>query len=1285
MSSRKHPLISVYLDVSSGDPHLLDRLDTLIGWGWLTDDQAKVLALQYLSEALPEPSEVETPPQTAASPPPPPPPPRRSPELLRSLKAEFSVRWLLFLGMFMVAISSVVLAASQWERFDRTAQYLVLFTYTSVFWGVSQWTKRRDNLQLTARTLEIIGVLLVPVNFWAIDGFGLWNHWGGWLTIAIATPVLVTIIARYPPWQDRRSYKFGTGAVYLASAIAHWGWTFVNWPVSAIYLSIALTGVTIAIPRRIAIADSLFLLYATIVLLGRGIVLVPLLPETLGLAVGAIGWIVLTLHEKHKNLQNPSKIKRPAIVALGLLLLVSGWLLSIETLTWQSLGVSLLALWWLGDRLRHNFNVGETIALFFIGLQAYWLTRDLIPPVVRSGAFSTGTQLTASQSHPWVLLSLTLLPYLFLVLWVGDRFYAHAPGDSPVETLRERQRDARKCAITLDLLTAIFALLLGLLGSANPATRSLYLLASSATLAVLTVRRASLPLNPIQPRLLLYLTHCGVLLSASSLLDWAIPGLSARTWGSVLTATAIAEWGLSATFNHLGTEDRPRFCWRTTLAESGLYFGLGLASLSYLGFQNIYLLDDSSLGNGGLVWFAIPIALSAIADRLPLDPRLGRTLATIATIAAVTLTTPTDATRLMGFGLATILSVVNTRSLKQVPTAAIAVGFGLFFAAQFLAIGVWGIPPISGHNWWLVVSGAIATFTLVEPPLRRRGTPLSHIYARSVGGWAIALGVVELLFLSIHTVGIFSDYSTLSVAILLANGILLAAIAVRLARQPSDWAILAFGWALESTVAQTVGYFDRSVLSLGVANIALGLATQWISQWWYRATERPLPQLWQAIPLAYGILGVLLRSGTVTAWTGWTTFGLAAIALGVGRRSPAAKPVLYAGIAGISAAAFELTWYQVAPFTLGDRLVLVATLASAIAYVYQIVKRPFSRYFGLPVAEVEAIAHLHWAIGSIVLVDSISRPIAQTSWVALGTGALLSRYAIRLGRRFPNPRERDLQGEIAAEAWVYAGIAEASAVIVYLIVRLPAVWQQTAIVWGGAIASCIAYFLYFLPWERWGWPARPWRYTALLWPAIAAIWSSQFCEVTAYPWYISAAIVASFYGFLSRRDRNLRIGYTAIALLNWAIWRGLGALQLSDPLWFVLPPSASLLYLAAVDPWLTSRRQPRHFVRIFATGLVCIVLFFQGNWILTGSIGLGFIFAGLMFRVRAFLYLGTGTFLLNAIERLIFLNTLSFFMRSLVGLTVGIFLIWIAATFETRREQIVTFVQNWLIELKQWE
>jgi uncharacterized membrane protein len=84
-------------------------------------------------------------------------------------------------------------------------------------------------------------------------------------------------------------------------------------------------------------------------------------------------------------------------------------------------------------------------------------------------------------------------------------------------------------------------------------------------------------------------------------------------------------------------------------------------------------------------------------------------------------------------------------------------------------------------------------------------------------------------------------------------------------------------------------------------------------------------------------------------------------------------------------------------------------------------------------------------------------------------------------------------------------------------------------------------------------------------------------------------------------------------------------------------------------------------------------------------VSLGFIFAGLMFRVRAFLYLGTGTFLLNAIERLIFLNTLSFFMRSLVGLTVGIFLIWIAATFETRREQIVTFVQNWLVELKQWE
>jgi len=103
----------------------------------------------------------------------PPPEPNFLTSMLQSLGAELSVRWLLFLGLFLVVVSSGVLAASQWERFPASGQYGVLFLYTLSFWGFSFWAGRQDNLRLTAQTLLIATLLLIPVNFWAMDSFKL--------------------------------------------------------------------------------------------------------------------------------------------------------------------------------------------------------------------------------------------------------------------------------------------------------------------------------------------------------------------------------------------------------------------------------------------------------------------------------------------------------------------------------------------------------------------------------------------------------------------------------------------------------------------------------------------------------------------------------------------------------------------------------------------------------------------------------------------------------------------------------------------------------------------------------------------------------------------------------------------------------------------------------------------------------------------------------------------------------------------------------------------------------
>jgi hypothetical protein len=38
-----------------------------------------------------------------------------------------------------------------------------------------------------------------------------------------------------------------------------------------------------------------------------------------------------------------------------------------------------------------------------------------------------------------------------------------------------------------------------------------------------------------------------------------------------------------------------------------------------------------------------------------------------------------------------------------------------------------------------------------------------------------------------------------------------------------------------------------------------------------------------------------------------------------------------------------------------------------------------------------------------------------------------------------------------------------------------------------------------------------------------------------------------------------------------------------------------------------------------------------------------------------------------------------------IGLAFGIVFIWIAATFETRRDRISALVQHWVVQLQSWD
>jgi hypothetical protein len=204
MSSQPNPLLRIELSVNASHPELLEGLDVWLHLGLLNHAQVKRLSQTYLTCLVPAPAVVAVPkPEIAASLPSDidwetgidaePLTPSPVVQIWQSLRDELSVRWLLFLGVFLVVVSSGVLAATQWRNFPGVAQYGVLWAYTVIFWGGSVWALKQRNLQLTAQTLRLITLLLMPVNFWAMDSFGLWRNPVEWVVMAIAAVSLTSI------------------------------------------------------------------------------------------------------------------------------------------------------------------------------------------------------------------------------------------------------------------------------------------------------------------------------------------------------------------------------------------------------------------------------------------------------------------------------------------------------------------------------------------------------------------------------------------------------------------------------------------------------------------------------------------------------------------------------------------------------------------------------------------------------------------------------------------------------------------------------------------------------------------------------------------------------------------------------------------------------------------------------------------------------------------------------------------------------------------------------------
>ncbi|MDY6899584.1 MAG: DUF2157 domain-containing protein, partial [Cyanobacteriota bacterium] len=964
-------------------------------------------------------------------------------------------------------------------------------------------------------------------------------------------------------------------------------------------------------------------------------------------------------------------------------------------------------------------------------LQSMFLGWRLLPYEFQSSIIKFAADLTNSQDNYWALLSVGLFPYVIFMVGFTNHLRnkqqkfkvveasSLSPDKSSDQTNskfskqtnlnKSSQQDApttNKPNIKIDIasfgeiLTLILGITLTAIALENPALRSLNLLLSTITLAIVTHQKfnqiLSPPSSPSSSLLpLTYLTHTTAILTLFSGINLFFPSISQEIWAVVCLVVMVAEWLFSSVNNGV---------W----SRSAWHIGLVLASLSYLLLSmNLELIGNNIFINQfsftnqsswGLSWLVTPVTLTIISTRNRERQRNKQIISILTIILAQFLTLPLPIVRLISLAVGVVTMFVNTKYLRNKASATITVGFGL----SFIAAMVWEFTSLSYAGWFVFF--AVTTLCLwIIRKLLQRGNELANIYAVATDFWGSTICGCELLFLSIHAISIywFGESDILLCAI--SAVIILVALAFRHFYESTNWTFYGIGWSVELLQLYLIEIFEFGIyevtnngspqlIYLAVANIGLGLITQFIGEWLQsKHYSENLPDRWHILPLLYAGFGVLLRYDTFDSWTGLSTLAVAWIVISIGKRNQKLKPLLYFGLVGVSIAAYELLFYQLQQAagsgTVGDGWVVLATLATGIAYSYRFLSPWLTSYLKLSSKELKMFAHFHWGLGSVLLAATLNSTVTAYQ-LALATGFLLSCYAIFEGRKATNSDESLSEASsrkiTEADIWIYIGLIQIACFRYFIPpASVVSVFLQQIRPWIAGVSCIFGYVLYILPWQRWGWLKRPWQITAYILP-LFYLWETR---IQIYS--ISLLLVAGYYLLIAKITNKIRFTYISLGLVNWALWRWFIELNLTDGLWYISSIGLSLMYIAQFDSLLKlpQNKVYRHGLRILASGIICgyATIFHQNTFVIPGILSLLAIFVGLALKTRAFLYVGTTSFVITAFYHLVIFTFDYPFLKWVVGLLVGITLIFIAANFESRRQQLNILIRNINNELKEWE
>jgi hypothetical protein len=1285
--------LKIELLIDAAHPDLLEGLEAWLRLGLISDRQVLLLAKSQLCLPLPltsnpvaaaiapPPTRTITPSTTATAEDPFPAleaipaatPPKRtvtaptSPrqrswaeQVLESFMAEVAVVWLLFLGVFLVVASSAAIAAIQWRSITPVTQYSILLGYTLAFGGAGLWAGAQEKLKVTGRMLQIATLLIIPVNFWMMDGFHLWAFPAGWAIIAIGSIALGLM-----QWRLLQTSSPLNQANSLLLNALQWGWHLSFVPISFTYIGTVATAFVQAIsqrsrntqedddPRRSL--STIAIGFATLLLVSRAVFVAGVPLSRFGLALGIVGWLFYWLdREEDQTLWQQA----------GAALLGGGWLISFLPDTeavasgfdplWQSLAISGLGLWVLADRIHRYWETAALVGFWTIGLQTYTLLRVIFPMSMRRSIMTYIQEAAHLLAGAFELTGLGFFGYILITL--GMAHYLKTRQENQLATLTKQLALGLGCVLALPSLF-------------SPLVRAIYFSLSAAIVLLYWWRSRKVPkTSPIHN--LIYLGHACSLVAIVSWIQWALPKLLPEQWAIILLVGALLEWGLAAL-------SRDRF-WQ----KSAWLLGLAQATCAYPLLFNAIDMSGQAAYNG-LPWLLIPAALTGLGA-LPRIPyrRESSFLSIVAALLSLLITFTDLNPLLIALAVSTVLLVINTHQLRHISIAAIGIGTGLLYSG----LQTWSLFGRPEPRWYLLgMAIALWLLWLLRDGLSRWESQLDetelpslpYLFLNAANGWGITFAVtIGIILGSCVTLGLAEPNAGLPWhELTIAGTVAFIAILYRISQKTTDLGLWGLAIGAELLVNLTAEWLDAPLAYRLISTLILGLGTLLIGEWWQRDPNRPTHWTsFYGVPLCYGVVALVLGHLEFTATTGIATIAVAVLALTLGRRSPSLVAASSLGLVGITIGAYEWLIHFLMQSTggsTGDGITLLAMLPAILGLAYCCLKKPLHKLFHISRSGVTIASLLHWAGGSTI---GLAAPLFGLSgtgeWLWIGTIALLALTATWHGRR--------------KSIVIYPALLQWSGAIVFLLKQfLP---DQFLFSWLGLFAAAFMGVIYLLPWQDWGWDEQPWHNGSLGLPLIAAILTIPQITVP------TILLIGGSYGLLAWQQQRIRLSYWGVGFACWGLWRWLGELRVEESVWYVAVLSLALMYLIEVEPALqvTTAKQQRHLLRCAAIGMFCLTLFYQGTiagfWsVITVVIALGLITMGLLRRTRAYLYVGTLTFLIAILRTLwIFVLDYSLLLWA-IGIAIGILLIWIAATFESRRSQTIALVRYWMDELAEWE